>query len=709
MKRTGRVFCDVFRDEKGFTSVGMALCLLLCLSLIFSAGRIYRIATKSSEIQYVADAAALAAENEIAEYMVVVRLCDAVVLSLSLTSLLSSGLGVVAACTPVSAPFSEPLLTLGKKISDARDRFANTAQQGLEKLQRALPFIASANALLVAQANNNGESDYKAVALLAPLEGTPLQMHSGDEIAAAQDSIDERAEDLREASELAEEQMREAREAKERAYMRDCGDDPAYCMSERASTLCGMRGPENPVFSTVDTWSFQVALERARAYYARRLMQEAPESDALDDQVRSHLRKRFYEYAVVELADGFVHEDLDHFDAYFPHLPKNTSEMRQTSLYSAACYPITESEAGAFLHAWTGCPQAAGYERFGSLEEAESQGFETCSSCKFSAASLGKVAAASTSIENGFEYHYNAVAQAADEYQKARDKAAPTVQEAQDITSELLDILQVAFGAAAKSRIDASPPGSSGVVVIVVNLSTVDTREGFVSNFIAHSEALGTRVALSGATLLADPADETGSVIASMLDGVNSEGVGTGATKAVLAAWSHILQAYGQGQQALGDALRSALNALPLMSESGLGNWAADALTESIESVGLAPANLDALKPVVVNSGHVAKKESSPFFAYVCEVKSAVTQNPELANNPLSGLFSTVEDRTAAALQNMDSLEIARIEIFDGAVSFPIEIALPQPLKDLAGKGLAVIFDTLRSLESTFVRVRVWQ
>lgn len=153
---------DLFRDENGFTSVGMALSLLLCICLIFSAGRTYRIASQSSEIQYVADAAALAAENEIAEYMVVVRLCDAVVLSLSLTSLLSSGLGVVAACTPFSASLSEPLLTLGKHIADARDQFSHAAKSGLEKLQRALPFIACANAILVAQANNKDGSDYIA-------------------------------------------------------------------------------------------------------------------------------------------------------------------------------------------------------------------------------------------------------------------------------------------------------------------------------------------------------------------------------------------------------------------------------------------------------------------------------------------------------------------------------------------------------------------
>ena len=55
---------------------------------------------------------------------------------------------------------------------------------------------------------------------------------------------------------------------------RDCGDDPSYCMSERARTLTGMAGADNPRYASVDAWSFSVALDRARAYYARRLAVE---------------------------------------------------------------------------------------------------------------------------------------------------------------------------------------------------------------------------------------------------------------------------------------------------------------------------------------------------------------------------------------------------------------------------------------------------
>ena len=91
---------NLFRDEQGFTTVSMVLSLLIALSLVFSSAQVYRINAASSQVQDVADAAALAAGNQVSDFVLSVRLCDAVVLSLSLTSLVSYGAGVVALCVP---------------------------------------------------------------------------------------------------------------------------------------------------------------------------------------------------------------------------------------------------------------------------------------------------------------------------------------------------------------------------------------------------------------------------------------------------------------------------------------------------------------------------------------------------------------------------------------------------------------------------------
>lgn len=72
------------RDEEGLTTAGMAVALLVSLSLLFSATQVYRINTLSAEVQEVADAAALAAENQVAEFMIAVRVVDGAVLSMTL-------------------------------------------------------------------------------------------------------------------------------------------------------------------------------------------------------------------------------------------------------------------------------------------------------------------------------------------------------------------------------------------------------------------------------------------------------------------------------------------------------------------------------------------------------------------------------------------------------------------------------------------------
>ncbi|MBR2803908.1 MAG: molybdenum cofactor biosynthesis enzyme, partial [Eggerthellaceae bacterium] len=145
---------DLFRDESGFTTTGMVLSLLITLALVFTAAQVYRINSASAEVQDVADAAALAAENQVAEYMIVARFCDAVVLSLSLTGLVVTGLGLAAMCTPATATVSEALIEAGKNLIRQRDAFAERSAYVLNKYQEALPFLAAAAAAGVCVAND---------------------------------------------------------------------------------------------------------------------------------------------------------------------------------------------------------------------------------------------------------------------------------------------------------------------------------------------------------------------------------------------------------------------------------------------------------------------------------------------------------------------------------------------------------------------------
>ena len=117
-------------DERGFTSVGMAVALLLTLALLFSTAQVYRLNSASAEIQEVADVAALAAESEVADFIWAARKADAVVLTMTLVALSLYGVGVVALCLPVADSLAPKLLEMAGKVLKARNSFAEKAADG---------------------------------------------------------------------------------------------------------------------------------------------------------------------------------------------------------------------------------------------------------------------------------------------------------------------------------------------------------------------------------------------------------------------------------------------------------------------------------------------------------------------------------------------------------------------------------------------------
>ena len=713
--RGARRSIGLFRDEDGFTTVGVALALLITLSLVFTSAQVYRVSSASADVQDVADAVALAAENEVAEFMIVVRVCDAVVLSLSLTSAVATGLGVAALCTPATATASEVLLDAARKVVQARDSFADKAVAGLNRLQKALPFLAAANAASVASANDGGAmgASYLGLAVLVPADGEELSLGT---VEGAEDLVGEaerEAGDIKRAAAEAEEAAQEANACKERAFRRDCGDAPGYCMYERASTLAGLAGADNPRYASVDAWSFSVALDRARAYYARRLASEEPEGASVEDRARSALRQRFYAYASDEVGRGYVHESAESFDALFPHLPKNTAEMRETTLYTEAVYPTTSDGAGQTVaHAWPGCPEVAGAAGAMSIAQMEAEGCPACPACGFTAASMGKVAAASTSIENGFEYHYEAVAQAADDYRKARAELDPLAAEVKGKAGGLLDGCLDVLRRAADMRIDAAPPGRFGAVAFAANANAAAASPGFASGFVREAGELGARAAVSAATLLAEPSDEGKNVVSSLLDGLRERGgAATGALGVVLGCWSGLLGAYLEGQEAVQGAVERAVDALPFASASGLGSWAAGAFEKVAGALGLEPAKLDALKPVLVNSAHAAAADDASFTARFLAVKAQAVAHPLASTDLFSSVVTAAEAAAVEGIAGLDgTIEIASVRLFgDGGPAIPITIALPQAARDAAADFASGVADGVRSVYAQVTGVRAWE
>ena len=702
------------RDEAGFTTVGMAVSLLICLALIFTSAQVYRVSSASAEIQEVADAAALAAQNEVAEYLIAVRTCDALVLSMTLLGAVSYGAGIAALCVPAAEGMAMQLIELGDKAFEARDRFAQEAAAGLNALQEALPFLAAVRAAAVASANDESGmgGDYFAVAVLVPLEGEEVSL--GDGSAASRElaaTVEAGQVDLARASAEAQEAMADALAAKERAFEADCGSNPEYCMYERASSLANLSAAENPLYQSVDAWSFSVALERARTYYAARLEQEAPMYQRSDVMAASAIRKAFYAYAVAELEGAYVHEDEDSFEAYFPELFSNADELCETSLYVDRIWPVSAGAAGSVMHAWDGCAGIAGPVAYGSLQEMEEGAYPTCSICGFTVGSVGSVAAASTSIPNGFEHHYDIVAQAAKEYQKACEQASPYLSEAKSLASGMFDALAEVMAGLGNVRISAVPPGSMGVVAFAVNADVSAAEEGFESRFVADAGALGVRAAVAGATMIEDPSGEGGSVIASLLDGFAADGSApTGAARVVLGCWSSLLASYGAGQESLVAATEGALDSIPLAGASGLGGWAAERLRDAVGAAGLQPADLDALKAVSVNTLQVVSADDGEFARSFGVVKERALGMSSSTSSAFSMLLSGARSSLYCQIDTLEEgFEVARVELPVGNVEVPVTIALPQSAGQAARSAVDESLAALAAAYAEAARERVWQ
>ena len=362
------------------------------------------------------------------------------------------------------------------------------------------------------------------------------------------------------------------------------------------------------------------------------------------------------------------------------------------------------------LHAWGGCPGCVGQPSVGSgsIKDMDGNGaYTTCPYCKFASSSMGKVAAASSNIENGFEYHYNEVAQAAREYQKARSELDPLSSEIKDLANGLLDQVFEGITEACSKRIKLLPPGHWGAVALVVDTSAPLSR--FPSAFVASegSGSLGVRSALSSSTLVRESSDEGKNVLTSFLDGLDSQNAAVGAAKTVLSIWSGMLGVYTGGHEALSASIENVINGIPLASASGLGIWAADEFEKRVDDVGFSPPDLLARKAVLVNSVHVLEVDSSMFSARLLSAKQTVLQYGE---SGINGAVSAAESLAASVVEGLDTeFQIATIVLLEGKVEIPITVSLPAVVTEGLSGAFQVGIDKLYSAVASWTGARQWR
>lgn len=710
-----RLRLRLFADDRGFTTVGMALALLIALALIFSAAQVYQVNSASAEIQEVADAAALAAENQVAQFYILAQLCDAILLSQTLTALILFGVGLVFLCVPLTQGLGTDLLSLGHKLLDARKSFLGASSESLNALQKTLPFLAAGSAVAVVQANGNQgfSTSYVGLAALLPLEGTDISLPGLDGADAFAQEVDSSRDQIAEGAKEAEELAAAANEEKLKAFMADCGNNPAYCMYERSAHLAGLSGSANPLYHSVDTWSFSVALDRAKRYYQARLAQEAPENDSAEERARSALRKNFYSFCCERMKEGYVHEgDVGQFDAEFPLMPKNTEEMKKTELYTQAIYPVSVESGHEVMHAYEECPGiTSGISARGSLAARDGGNMPTCPQCQLESSSMGKVAAASTSIDNGFEYHYNVVAKAAEAYEEKQRDFSQEASQVENQVTGLFDQLLALAKEALSQRIEVQPPGRYGAVALVASAGSSPASGNFPSSFVSAQGSLGSRVALSGATLAQQPEGENGNVITALLDGLKDKVPWLSSVQGsvLLDLWSSVLSAYGSGQRALIDGVRSICSSGKLVSVSGLGPHMASALEDCLSQLGLQPASLSSWKPVTVSSGHVLSADGSAFASRLYGARQFALDTGE--GSLLSSAASALVVAGFQKLEGSGGEHVIASVDFTGSSGGeqPVVVVLPEWVDSLSTSFLNSLADRVGSVVPGFSAGRQWE
>ena len=131
------------QEAGGYTSLAAVTSLLVSISLLFGMVGAGWYLAKSNKTQAIADSAALAGQNVIAGYATIAQVLDSCVLSMGITGVLVGGAGLVISAVPGLSAAGARTVETAKTILDARSKFAQSANAGLQKLEATLPFFSS--------------------------------------------------------------------------------------------------------------------------------------------------------------------------------------------------------------------------------------------------------------------------------------------------------------------------------------------------------------------------------------------------------------------------------------------------------------------------------------------------------------------------------------------------------------------------------------
>ena len=613
----GRAGIDLFIEDGAYTTLSSAVVILVVLTLLFSSAAAIWSMSRAGDPQAAADGGALAGANVVASYHTAATVVDASILSLGLAGFATIGTGLVAILIPGAELAAGDMVDTGIEIIKTRNKFAKSASKGLQKIEMALPYLVAARATQAVSAQDTEGATYTGTALAVPRTSeSDFVALEGSEIST--DVIKDTSKDLERAADELQKASEETAKAKERAWLADCGgSDPASvgscsCMWERARSLAKLSDIENPHYASSVTWEPQVALDRAKAYYRLRLANEAPQGSSVETKAESAARKAFYTYASAEVNRAYITEDGDRTTSYIPLLPRNTDEVRATELYTDAAWPTSTNDGKTYLHYGTSCPNYKKGVPGGLASVAAYDGQDKCNRCHFGVSSLGAVAAPSTSIENGFEYHFDEFKGALEDYVECRNKELELMRQTEDEADRAGNAFDEAIKALSGERPRIAPPGRNGVVAFAVS-GAISSPDELSSSFNA-AVRLGERGAISAAVLAPDDATAQNNVLSRFFSTLEERSGGVaGVLDGVMDVWGRLLVGYGDIQGSADELMGEMIDGLGGGSGAlgSIASWLGDTVSASVAALGLEPCDLRLRKPVLTDTANVIKSPGS--------------------------------------------------------------------------------------------------
>lgn len=613
----GRAGIDLFIEDGAYTTLSSAVVILVVLTLLFSSTAAIWSMSRAGDTQAAADSGALAGANVASSYHTAATVVDASILSLGLAGFATIGTGLVAILIPGAELAAGDMVDTGIEIIKTRNKFAKSASKGLQKIETALPYLVAARATQAVSAQDTEGATYTGTALAVPKTSeSDFVALEGSEIST--DVIKDTSKDLERAADELQKASEETAKAKERAWLADCGgSDPASvgscsCMWERARSLAKLSDIENPHYASSVTWEPQVALDRAKAYYRLRLANEAPQGSSVETKAESAARKAFYTYASAEVNRAYITEDGDRTTSYIPLLPRNTDEVRATELYTDAAWPTSTNDGKTYLHYGTSCPNYKKGTPGGLASVAAYDGQDKCNRCHFGVSSLGAVAAPSTSIENGFEYHFDRFKDALKKYVECRNKELELMRQTEDEADRAGNAFDEAIKALSGERPRIAPPGRNGVVALAVS-GAISSPDELNSSF-NMTVRLGDRGAISAAVLAPDDATAQNNVLSRFFSTLEERSGGVaGVLDDVMDVWGRLLVGYGDIQGSADELMDEMID--DLGGDSGalgsIASWLGDTVSASVAALGLEPCDLRLRKPVLTDTANVIKSPGS--------------------------------------------------------------------------------------------------